>query len=111
MVCARCGKPGPFHAHHVVDKQTLKNWGVPEADRYDTRNAMRLCEGLDTAKCHMRFEKKVVGFEIALTKLSDDHIEHAFEKGGTRAYNFLKREYTGEDPRVERKLEEALVAA
>lgn len=111
MVCARCGKPGPFHAHHVVDQGTLRSWGIPKKDRHDTRNAMRLCEGLDTDHCHMHFEKKKAGFEIPLAKLSDDQIDYAFEVGGIRAYNFLHREYTGTDPRVERKLEELEIAA
>lgn len=105
--CALCGAVGkPFHAHHVVDKQQLRNWGVPESQWYDTRLAMRLCEGIDTRHCHMHFEKKKVGFEIPLAKLSDDHIEVAFEVGGIRAYVYLKREYTGDDDRLERKLAE-----
>lgn len=108
--CFLCGAVGqPFHAHHVVDKGELRKWGVPEELRYDTRLAMRLCEGIDTRHCHLHFEKKKVGFEIPLAKLSDDHIEVAFELAGryfigTAAYEYLKREYAGDDARVERQL-------
>lgn len=97
-----CNRAGPFHAHHAVDKQTLKGWGVPRVEWDDTRNAMRLCEGLDTNRCHFQFENRRI--EIPLTALSDDNIEYAFEKGGARAYDHLKREYSGDDPRVELKL-------
>jgi hypothetical protein len=112
IACAACGAVGvPFHAHHVVDKQTLKSWGISGHALYDTRNAMRLCEGLDTRKCHMRFEKKVAGYEIPLTALSDENIEYAFEVGGLRAYDYLHREYAGPDLRCERKLRELEQAA
>lgn len=107
IACALCGAVGkPFHAHHVVDKQTLKGWGIPKADRYDTRNAMRLCEGLDTERCHFQFENARA--VIPLARLSDDNIEYAFEVAPTpgMAYEYLKREYGGEDARLERKFEE-----
>jgi hypothetical protein len=111
IACAACGAIGkPFHAHHVVDKQTLKWWGVPVGDElYDTRNAMRLCEDLDTKRCHLQFENGRIS--IFLTALSDENIEYAFEVGGLRAYDYLHREYAGEDDRVELKLEELEAAA
>lgn len=106
--CAYCGAVGkPFHAHHAVDKQTLKGWGIPLSERYDTRNAMRLCEGLNTRRCHFQFENGRI--EISLSKLSDDNIEYAFEAAPTpgKAYEYLRREYSGDDARVELKFKEA----
>jgi hypothetical protein len=112
IACAACGAIGrPFHAHHVVDKQTLKWWGVPVGDElYDTRNAMRLCEDLDPSKrCHLQFENGRIS--IFLTALSDENIEYAFEVGQLRAYDYLHREYAGDDARVELKLAELEMAA
>lgn len=108
IACLACGAIGkPFHAHHVVDKAELKSWGIPEADRYDTRLAARLCSPGAPNNCHLQFENRRV--VIPLTALSDDHIEAAFEHAerhglATRAYEYLKREYSGDDIRVEEML-------
>jgi hypothetical protein len=107
VACGYCGKVGqPFHAHHVVDKSTLRDWGIPKPDRYDTRNAMRLCEGLDTDRCHFQFENSRI--EISLSSLSDENIEYAFEAAPTpgKAYEYLTRHYAGDDDRVELKFRE-----
>lgn len=95
LVCFICGKPGDFHAHHVVDKQTLRNdYGITGDAAYDTRNAMRLHR-----HCHLQFENSRI--DIPLTKLTDSMIEYAQEVMGTRAYDYLKRYYSGHDERVE----------
>lgn len=95
-VCALCGKRGDFHAHHVVDKQTLRGAGLPDDALYDTRNALRLCP----RKCHFQFEARMV--EIPLNHLLDQNIEYAVEVlGRGKAYNYLRRQYSGSDPRVE----------
>lgn len=94
-VCFICGKPGDFHAHHVVDKQLLRReYGRTGDALYDTRNAMRLHR-----HCHFQFENSRI--EIPLKKLKDEMIEYAVEVMGLRAYDYLKRYYSGDDERVE----------
>jgi hypothetical protein len=105
VVCALCGSTGRFQAHHVVDKATLgTHCGLDGDDLYDTRNALRLCEGLETKRCHMQFENRRVTITTAM--LTDDNIEYAFEKLGAYAADYLRREYddSAADPRIERKL-------
>lgn len=95
LVCAICGKPGDFHAHHIVDKQVLKNdYGITGDALYDTRNALRLHR-----HCHFQFHNGRV--EIPLSKLKDEMIEYAQQIMGQRAYDYLKRYYSGRDERVE----------
>lgn len=106
MVCAVCGKPGEFQAHHVVDKQTLRNrCGITGDRAYDTRNALRLCAGVDGNRCHMQFEYggpgKVV---IATHMLTDENIVYAFETLEGWAADFLRAEYDDvldPDPRIQ----------
>lgn len=103
--CLNCHATGPFHAHHVVDKAELKKAGVRASDLYDTRNAMRLCEGLDGSRCHLQFENRRL--RIPTSKLLDEHIEYAFEALGPYAYDYLRQEYDDaqEDPRLKLALE------
>lgn len=93
-MCANCGKiGGDWEAHHVVEKQELKNQHAP---LNDTRNALRLCIG--PASCHggQHTIKRVM-----LTALTDDNYEFAFEVLGTFAYDYLRRRYSGDDPRLD----------
>lgn len=100
--CAACGAVGkPFHAHHVVDKQTLRRERhITGNAAYDTRNALRLCAGLDGPRCHMQFEHARI--TIPTTKLLDENIAYAFEVLGLWAADYLRREYddTTPDPRI-----------
>lgn len=93
-VCAYCGKPGSFQAHHVVPKQDLRRRGKP---LHDTRCALRLCEGLNTDKCHMRIEKGIYVLETA--KLKQVNICYVWETLGVAGYNMLDRDYTGAERR------------
>jgi hypothetical protein len=93
----------------VVDKATLKTRCHLTGDAlYDPRNALRLCEGLDTNRCHMQFENRRV--EITTAMLTDDNIEYAFEVLGIYAYDYLRREYDNAacDPRIQREFEARL---
>lgn len=104
-VCAWCGKGGPYHAHHVVDQQTLKGLGISGNALYDPRNALRLC----ARTCHFQFEwGGVAKIELPLTHLPDAAIAYAAEVfvDPGKAYNYLTRRYVGSDPRVD-----ALLAA
>lgn len=105
-VCARCGAGGGFHAHHVVDKAKLKaRCKLSGNDLYDTRNALRLCEGLGTKRCHLQFENRRVVVTTAMLK--DENIEYAFEKLGAYAADYLRAEYddSSPDPRIELALQ------
>ena len=110
-VCAKCGKAGGFHAHHVVDKAILRDrCKLSGDDLYDTRNALRLCEGLDGNRCHLQFENRRIA--ITTRMLTDDNIEYAFEVLGAYAYDYLRQEYRDHptpDPRLELALASTLV--
>lgn len=110
-VCAKCGAGGAFHAHHVVDKAILRNrCGLRGNALYDTRNALRLCEGLDGKRCHLNFENR--GVRLSTRRLTDDNIEYAFEVLGAYAYDYLRQEYddvTDPDPRLELAFASTLV--
>lgn len=93
--CANCGAVGkPFEAHHVLKKQTLRKRGLPQ---YDTRGAVRLCEGLDTAQCHHRIEKG--GERLPTERLSQVNICYLWDVLGPAAVNELDRHYTGVERR------------
>lgn len=89
---------GEWEAHHVVERQELKQRGWPE---HDTRLALRLCMG--PASCHggQHTIKRV-----KLTSLTDDNLVAAFEVLGAYAYDYLKRRYDGADDRIEGMLTE-----
>lgn len=93
-VCAYCEKPGDFHAHHVIPKQRLRKLHLPQ---YDTRGALRLCEGLDTDHCHMRIEKGIYVLETA--QLKQVNICYVWEALGVAGYNLLSESYTGAEAR------------
>lgn len=93
-VCAKCGKAkGYWDAHHVVEKQALKKLGM-EHLVWDPRNARRLCED-----CHGGQTSKLR--KVRLKDLTDDNIAFAFEALGDFAFDYLQRNYRGEDPRVQ----------
>jgi hypothetical protein len=101
-VCALCGRPNPFHAHHVVEKFILRRMGVP---LYDTRCALRLCA--PPLHCHLTFEARMLA--VPLVALTDDNIAYTYEildsprareVGAKPAYEYLTSRYAGSDPRV-----------
>jgi hypothetical protein len=110
--CACCGAGGAFHAHHVVDKAILRDrCGLRGKELYDTRNALRLCEGLDGNRCHLQFENRRV---VVTTKmLTDENIEYAFEKLGLYGADYLRQEYddAARDPRISELESELMLAA
>lgn len=105
-VCANCGATGSFHAHHVIDKQTLRRklgCGKRDPRLYDTRNSLRLCEGLNGPRCHMNSEWGGVSrVKVPTSRLRDANIEYAFEILGAYAADYLRHEYDDEagDPRI-----------
>lgn len=95
--CRACLFRRGAHSHHVTYEQELRNRGLP---LYDRMNLMELC-----VDCHFGHHNR--SKVIPLMMLSDDHLEYAFAKLGAFAYDYLKRRYAGEDPRLELRLEEA----
>ncbi len=90
-VCAVCGSPGTFEAHHVVAKQRLKRMGRLDV-LHDPRNALRLCPG-----CH---GGHTCGAKpIPTERLTPDNIRFMCEVLGTAGQNYLERHYTGVDRR------------
>lgn len=102
VVCAVCRRGGSFDAHHVIEKQELERRGLW---KWDTRGALRLCKG--ALGCHDQHTYKGGDSRVPLAKLTSTNIDYAFEVLGAFAYDYLKRRYYGEDPRLERRLEEA----
>lgn len=97
--CEVCGAAGFVQAGHVIREQTVKR---EHGDRWDTRN--RLWVGV-ACRCHERHTLAVE--RIPLEKLPDVAFDFAAELlGPGKAYNALRREYAGDDPRLD-----ALLAA
>lgn len=94
--CAGCGGEGRWHPHHAgVEKQELKRRGV---SLWDPDNALRVC-----VICHWRHHYEP-GFQLALSVLREENIRFAFGLLGPGAYDYLRRRYRGQDPRIERAL-------
>jgi hypothetical protein len=82
--------------HHVVYEQHVRNEG---GDCHDGRNALCLCDS-----CHMSHHRRgtrVVPLEV----LRDCNFEFAGELLGPAAYDYLRRRYVGEDPRLDALLD------
>lgn len=93
----RCERPlnEKWHAHHVVHEQVVERAG---GDKYDTRNAMRLCN----PKCHL---DRHHGRQdpIPMSAVRDETIEFAVELMGIgKTINFFERWYgaTEDDARL-----------
>lgn len=90
---SRCQAPGcikrAVDLHHVVYQQHLR-----EGDPGDRRNMMALCRDCHFGHHGMR--------KLPLTSLPSSAFEFAVELlGAGAAYEYLKRRYTGADPRLE----------
>lgn len=94
-VCAVCGAAGDFQAHHVVYEQVLSTKGFRKPDRYDTRNALRLCNRLGP-DCHNAHHNRVV--TIKTTLLKDANVAYAFIVLGPFAADWLRRYYDDSEP-------------
>jgi 5-methylcytosine-specific restriction endonuclease McrA len=93
-VCDVCGGRGATIGvvlHHVVYRQHVRAEG---GDCWDPRNAMNLCNS-----CHSSHHRR--GRLIALWMLPASALEFAGELYGPGAYDYLRRRYSGDDPRVD----------
>lgn len=94
IVCAVCSRGGPFHAHHVVDKNWLKRHHRKPLN--DPRNALRLC-----IRCHTQHEFGGPGkVDVPKRRLTAGNVCYAYEVMGLAASVYLERHYTGLDYRV-----------
>lgn len=89
--CRNCSSTGPWERHHVVEAQEVKRLGLP---RWNTMNVLRLC-----SECHQRHTQHVA--LVPLENLRNVNYQYAFMHMGSRAYNYMRRHYSGEDPRLE----------
>lgn len=92
--CARCGKTkGPWHPHHVVERQWLiDNHHPPD----DADNALRLC-----VHCHSNHHGGVVRLKLKLGCLRAENLAYAFRVMGGYAPYYLRARYRGQDPRLD----------
>ena len=84
-------KPQPWEAHHVVFEQEIVRLGLP---RWNTMNVLRLCK-----TCHHHHHDGTQ-WKLPLTALRKNNYAFAFRVMGERAFDYLRRHYSGEDPRL-----------
>lgn len=89
------------HEHHVVYEQHVRREG---GDVYDPRNALTLCISCHTS--HHRRGSRTVPLRV----LRDANYEFAFELLGAAAFDYLRRRYTGGDPRLQQWLDRVTAA-
>lgn len=89
-VCG-CGVPA-VHRHHVVYRQEIQREG---GDVRDPRVLVPVAE-----RCHARHHSQMRPLQLA--RLPDRVFDFARELlGAGRAYEYLRRRYAGEDPRLD----------
>jgi hypothetical protein len=77
--------------HHVCYRQHLKR---ASADLWDGRNALALC-----AVHHATHHHQIT--PLPLVALRDENFAYAAEVMGAAAYDYLRRRYAGDDPRLD----------
>lgn len=78
--------------HHVVYRQEVERVG---GEVWDPRNSLTLCDGCHSS--HHRRGSRIVPLSV----LRDENYEYAAELlGREAAYEYLRRRYVGEDPRL-----------
>jgi 5-methylcytosine-specific restriction endonuclease McrA len=98
--CVSCGAlwgdraERALNRHHAVYRQHVRREG---GDEWDARNAVTLC-----TSCHSSHHHR--GRVLPLVLLPDSVYAFACELMGAAAYDYLRRRYAGEDPRLERIL-------
>lgn len=96
LTCQRCGKKKVQHQHHVVYKQHVRDNG---GDINDPDNALGCCYD-----CHAGHHQPGLDDDkrLKLTELRDENYQFATSLlGSGRAYEYLRRRYAGEDPRLD----------
>lgn len=93
--CVCCGSDDRLQLHHVIYAQNVRRAG---GDPWDPRDSLTTC-----IRCHCGHHHGTKG-RIALTLLRDENLDFAFELLGAAAYDYLRRHYAGDDPRLEERL-------
>ena len=89
-----CASDAHLVLHHVTYRQAVRR---ASGDEWDPRNAMTLC-----TSCHGHHQR---GRVIPLTSLSAGALEFAVDLlGAGPAFEYLRRRYAGDDPRLESHL-------
>lgn len=78
--------------HHVVYAQKVRR---DKGDMWDPRNSLTVCSG-----CHMSHHRRGTRI-IPLAVLRDANFVFARDLLGTAAYDYLRRRYSGDDPRLD----------
>lgn len=94
--CVACGSRRYVQRHHVVKKQHVRNHG---GDIWDPDNGLDVCD-----PCHDDHHQTRC---LELRLLTEPNLDFAFALLGAYAYDYLRREYSGNDQRLERRLLEA----
>lgn len=94
--CEDCGSRQAINRHHVVYRQHVR---AEHGDEWDPDNALGLC-----GSCHPRHHHQKT--KLPLIRLRPENIAFAFRLLGTGGYDYLRRRYAGEDPRLELALEQ-----
>lgn len=92
--CQNCSQRRASAAHHVLYKQHLARYAEPLWDR---RNSMALC-----GDCHERHHAR--SRPIQASVLNVVQIDYIFEVLGPNGYDYIRKRYPGEDPRLRMKL-------
>lgn len=102
-----CKNPGTWkwQAHHVVQVTHIKPYSEEPQVLYDPRNALRLCNDISGSNCHGNHHNGG-DKRVPLSALRDENYDYAVELLGVGpAYDYLRRYYRGEDPRLKALLE------
>lgn len=99
-----CLKRAP-HSHHVVYEQELQRRWDSDPKVRETYPRYSLLKGdvrnlVDMCQPH-HFDHHGGSFKIEVVQLSDDALTFSFEILGPYAYDYIKRRYRGDDPRLE----------
>jgi hypothetical protein len=83
----RCENPqGAWHSHHIIYEQVVTREG---GDKYDVRNALRLCH----PKCHLDRQHGQQD-PVPMSAIPDEAIEFAVELMGIgKTINYFERYY------------------
>lgn len=96
--CVVCGSDYRPQLHHVVYAQHVRD---KKGDPWNPADSLTLCNG-----CHCRHHA-APNWKLPLSYLRDENYAFAFDLMGPAAYDYLRRRYDGEDPRLDALLERA----
>lgn len=90
--CLVCKSRKGLVLHHSTYEKEIRRCG---GNKWEPNAGITLCEN-----CHWS-QHSPKGIRLPLASLRDENIQYAFSLMGPRAYDYLRRFYSGSDPRVE----------